>query len=126
MTAKKVSVLLVEDDKLAQKMAVILLNQLNCEIKAASTSQLALELVQANAFDLIFADIGLPDADGLTLIEEIRNTPSANQAVPIIMLSAHSDKETISQSLQAGANDFFVKPLNKEIGKSILRKYLNV
>lgn len=126
MLEKKASVLLVEDDRLAQKMAVILLTQLNCEVKAVSTAESAIESLQTQSFDLVLADIGLPDADGFSLIKTIRSMPLPQQELPIVMLTAHSDLETKTQSLQAGANDFYVKPLNKEIGQNILEKFLNL
>lgn len=63
----------------------------------------------------IFADANLSGdgMDGFSLIEQVRNNPSPNQHVPIIMLTAHSDQATMSNSFAAGATDFYVKPLTQ-------------
>lgn len=123
--SKKISLLLIEDDQLARKIETLILNQLNCEITAAATRQVAMGFLQNQCFDIIFADLSLPDSDGFSLLNEIRMSPSANQQVPIIVLSAYSDEETIQQALAAGASDFLVKPMNKDNGRHVLMKYLN-
>src|SRR5690606_12241936 len=76
-------------------------------------------------YDIILMDIGLPDMNGLSVISRIRKNSLLNKNTPIIALTAHSDKEYIQQSFVMGANDFLVKPLNYELGKTILHKYAN-
>lgn len=124
MINKKISILLIEDNKLVQKITALILGQLNCKVRATSSSILALELLHQQTFDLIFADVNLPDMDGFTLIKKIRENPFSNQQVPIIMLSAHSDEKTIKNCFAAGATDFLVKPLNQTIAQDIFSKYL--
>lgn len=115
---------MVEDDKLAQKMGSIILKQLNCEVQAVATSELALESVNQYVYDIIFADVGLPDMDGFSLVRKIRNGETSNHHIPIIMLTANTDQETIKLSFEAGATDFFIKPLSKQMGEMILNKYI--
>ncbi|HVY53157.1 MAG TPA: response regulator, partial [Gammaproteobacteria bacterium] len=102
----------------------IILQQLNCAVQAVTSSKQALETICIQDFDIIFADVGLPDMDGPTLVKEIRNSHTPNRETPIIMLTAHSDEDTRRHSFAAGATDFFVKPLSKQIGELILNKYV--
>lgn len=123
MKDNKISVLLVEDNKIARKMGIIILEELNCHVESAVTGRSAIELSSQNNYDLILMDIGLPDIDGIFVIREIRNEQNINKDVPIIALSAHSDKEYIAQSFEEGATDFLVKPLSPKVGQALLEKY---
>jgi CheY-like chemotaxis protein len=125
VTNKTISVLLVEDNKLVSKMSVLVLEQLNCKVDAVATGLTALEYANKSNYDIIFMDIGLPDICGLTVISHIRQNSELNYSVPIIALTAHSDKEYIKQSYQMGATEFLVKPLNNEIGQAVLQRYVS-
>lgn len=120
MTSKKISVLLVEDNKLVRKMSIIVLEQLNCLVDAVSTGYSAIKHAEENYYDLIFMDIGLPDMSGLEAIDQIRKYSN----VPIVALTAHSDKEYIAESYKMGANEFLVKPLNNDMGQAMLQRYV--
>jgi len=123
MTSKKPSILLVEDNKLVRKISIILLEHLQCEVDAVTTGSLALEHAEKIRYDLIFMDIGLPDVDGLSVIRHIRAHSKLNKGVPIITLTANSDKLYIQESFDVGATDFLVKPLNDYMSRLILQKY---
>jgi two-component system aerobic respiration control sensor histidine kinase ArcB len=120
MISEKVSVLLVEDNKLVKKMSIIVLEQLNCRVDAVSTGRAAIEYAENKIYDLIFMDIGLPDMCGLDVIDQIRKY----SAVPIVALTAHSDKEYIAESYKMGASEFLVKPLNNDIGQAMIQRYV--
>lgn len=119
---KKISVLLVEDNPLVIKMSVIGLEDLNCKVDVVSTGERALEFASKSNYDIIFMDIGLPDISGLTVINHIRKNNGLNDSVPIIALTAHSDKEYIDLSFKMGATEFMVKPLNN--WQAVLQKYV--
>jgi DNA-binding response OmpR family regulator len=120
---KQIAALLVEDHPLVRKMAIITLEQLNCKVDAVETGKLAIEYANKKSYDIIFMDIGLPDLDGLSVISHIRAMRGTNFDVPIIALTAHSDREYIKQSFEMGATDFFVKPLNNDMGRQVLQRY---
>jgi len=123
MTTKEISTLLVEDNYLVRKMTILLLQQLNCKVDAVETGELALKYANNSPYDIIFMDIGLPDLDGLSVISQIRGSPGLNRDVPIIALTAHSDRGYIQQSFDVGATEFLVKPLNHYIGNQVLQRY---
>ena len=60
--------------------------------------------------DLIVLDLGLPDRDGMSLIQEVRKTDT----VPIIVLSARSNERDKVEALDLGANDYITKPFGTE------------
>lgn len=120
MMTEKISVLLVEDNYLVRKMSAIVLEQLNCRVDAVSTGRSGIEYAGNKNYDLIFMDIGLPDICGLEVIDQIRK----NSKVPIIALTAHSDKEYIAESYKMGANEFLVKPLNNDVGQAMIQRYV--
>jgi CheY-like chemotaxis protein len=69
-------------------------------------------------------DIGLPDICGIKVIEKIRHS-TLNKNVPIVALTAHSDKEYVKECYDLGASEFLVKPLSNDIARELLKKYFN-
>ena len=78
-------------------------------------------------FDLITLDIGMPYMDGTEVLYKIRDVEnkkkiSEEKRVKIIMVTAQSDKDSIITCLQAGCNDYVVKPFNADIVQTKLEK----
>lgn len=122
---EKYLVLLVEDIKIAQKVAMITLTALGCEVDTADTGAQALEFINKKRYDVIFLDLGLPDTDGLTLAEAIRKMEKQGQRVPIIALTAHSENDIKANCFKVGMDDFIEKPINADNGQHILEKYVH-
>lgn len=101
-------ILLIEDDDAISKMVSLSLHQQGFKTLIAADITSALRLLHANSPDLIILDLGLPDGDGKGLIKTIRSELS----IPIIVVSArHAEKEVIA-SLDAGADDYVMKPFS--------------
>ncbi len=115
----KTKVLLVEDVQIAQKVAVIILKQFSCDVDVANNGQEALALLANNQYDTMFLDLGLPDVDGLTLAQTIRET---NTSMPIVALTAHQDETYKHMSQECGVNEFLVKPFTESDCKYVLDK----
>ena len=109
-TGAEKRILLVEDDEpLRESLAEQLHLHQEFEAVEAKTAAEALELTEAQRFDLILLDIGLPDMDGREACRLIRR---AGHKTPIIMLTgADSEADTIL-GLDAGANDYLAKPFD--------------
>lgn len=122
MEDRKIKILLVEDFKIAQRAAVMLLTQLNCEVDVAETGAQALEWILKKKHDLIFMDIGLPDMDGIAVTKKIR---AIEKDVPIVALTANSDGEYKDQCDEVGMNGFLTKPLTPEGSRKILSKFVS-
>jgi two-component system, OmpR family, KDP operon response regulator KdpE len=77
----------------------------------AETGQKALDMARSKRADIVVLDLGLPDIDGLQVIERIRD---AGSAVPIIVLSSRNDEAAKVQALDFGADDYVTKPFGIE------------
>lgn len=78
-------------------------------VTAVSNGQEALEVIQQSGPDLVLTDVMMPLLDGFGLLKAVRSNPSIS-TIPIIMLSARAGEESRVEGLQAGANDYLVKP----------------
>lgn len=117
-------ILIVEDDKLSQKVISLFLTELrykNSDI--AATGHHALSLLQSNIYDLIFLDIGLPDMDGLSLCKQIRQLSTCTR-IPIIAVTAFSNQDIEHQCFTAGVNIVKHKPLSIDELQSTLTDWL--
>ena len=100
------SILAIEDDASIRSALERGLAERGHSVQTVPTGIAGLEAVLADRPDLVLLDLGLPDVDGLTVIGMIR----AASAVPIIVLTAVDDDPTMVRALDAGADDYVVKP----------------
>ena len=101
------SVLVVDDDQDLAEMLGIVLNGAGIEVDLVSRGDEAVEAFRNNQPDLVLLDIMLPGLDGIEICREIRKQ---SMKVPIVMLTAKSDTNDIVKGLEAGADDYMVKP----------------
>ncbi len=118
---RQLHVLLVEDEPIIREVHQNMLNRLNCQVDLAINGAQVLAKVDSG-YDVIFMDIGLPDANGIDITATIRQEKS--KCVPIIILTSHSQKEVEPQCLNAGADAVFSKPINFEKLKQVLQEYV--
>jgi len=88
------------------------------EVLAVSDGQTALETARAAPPDLLLSDVMMPRLDGFALVKALRSEEKT-QTLPIILLSARAGEESAVESLDAGANDFLVKPFS---GRELLAR----
>ena len=103
-------ILLLEDDKALSFITKRLLESRGYEVLPAGTLAQARELLQQTNFELLLLDMLLPDGEGIEFCKEIRETSSC----PIIFVSCLGDHQIKIMALQAGADDYIVKPVNQE------------
>ena len=101
------SVLVVDDDQDLAEMLGIVLNGVGIEVDLVSRGDEVLDVVKNNPPDLILLDVMLPGLDGVEVCRQIRE--HAIQ-IPIVMLTAKGDTHDIVLGLEAGADDYMVKP----------------
>lgn len=119
-----VRVLVVEDVEIAQKIAKLILSGLDCYVDIAKNGQKALELFSKNEYDLVFMDLGLPDFDGVEVTKRMRQQEANSRHVPIIALTANYDESYKPICLEAGMDEFMLKPLTKENGEAMINKFV--
>lgn len=105
---KQGRVLLVDDNRDMREYVQRLLTR-RYEVLAVSDGEQALAAALADPPDLVLTDIMMPGLDGFGLLQELR-AGDATAAVPVIMLSARAGEEAESEGMEAGADDYLVKP----------------
>ena len=108
-------ILLAEDSRTNQQLALALLGQQGHSVEVANNGQEAVTKSEAATFDLILMDIQMPELDGYEATAQIRQRESvAGQRTPIIAMTAHAMKGDREQCLQAGMDDYVSKPIRTE------------
>lgn len=123
MDQRKLNILVVEDTKLAQKTAVMVLTTLGHDVDTADNGVESISKFKEKKYDIIFMDIGLPDIDGYTATETIRDIENKHIQPIIVALTAHIEDECKQKSWDAGMNDFVSKPLTTDKAEKIISKF---
>ncbi len=110
MTTKP-SILIVDDEISNFDVIEALLEGEDYELSYAQNATRALRWLEKNPVDVILLDVMMPEIDGITLCSYLKENPSY-QYIPIIMVTALTEKKDLARCLEAGADDFLSKPLN--------------
>lgn len=105
----KGSILLVEDETCLARLMALELSEAGYEVTIAKDGLLGLEQAQTTAPDLLLLDWSLPKLTGLDICAKLR---IAGHAVPIIFVTSRAEDEYKAIALEAGANDYLMKPFN--------------
>jgi DNA-binding response OmpR family regulator len=115
-----ITVLLVEDDPAARQGLELALSRLGYGVRAAATGEAALDGLGDGPVDVVVLDVMLPGVDGFEVCRRLRRVSS----IPVIMLTARSDDFDIVAGLEAGADDYVVKPAEPRVLDARIRAVL--
>lgn len=115
MNDKHANVLVVEDDATVRNLVVTALDLNGYPFQAVDNGTAALTAMAKSLPNIILLDLGLPDMDGVDLIERVRSWSH----VPIIVISARTSDEDKIRALDAGADDYLSKPFS--VGELLAR-----
>ncbi len=104
-------VLIVEDDRFLRGVLEDMLAEAGYPVEAVSNGAEALRLMAQGAYRILITDWVMPGMDGLELCRLLRRKPS-DRYTYILMLTAHGEKEDLIAGLEAGADEYLVKPVN--------------
>lgn len=104
------SVIIIEDEHRIRELVARVLADQGYDVRAVPTAMEGLQTVVKGSPDLVILDMGLPDLDGAELLKMIR----AVSAVPIIVATARSKDRDVIRTLDAGADDYLIKPFSVE------------
>jgi DNA-binding response OmpR family regulator len=113
-------VLLIEDDRAVRTGLELALTRQGHAVDAAGTGEQGLELLRAAPPEVVVLDLMLPGMDGFEICRRIR----ADGDLPIIMLTARNDDMDVVAGLEAGADDYVVKPVQPRVLEARIRAVL--
>jgi CheY-like chemotaxis protein len=104
-------ILIVDDEQLNRDLLFTRMRHTGYAPPVAENGRDALEYLRAQEFDLILLDIMMPEIDGFQLLSQIKADSRINQ-IPVMMVSALDDTDTIARCFDMGATDYVTKPFN--------------
>lgn len=119
----RLSILLVEDNELNQRLMKISLTRYNYNVAIAANGQEGVEMFKKQKFDLILMDIMMPVMDGFEATKEIRKLESQDAAsprIPIIAFTANTINNDREKCIQGGMDDILEKPFDINKFREIL------
>ena len=115
---KHYTILYAEDDLDLQKITTEYLQRYFKKVYIASDGQEALNLYDTRQVDVLLLDINMPHVNGL---EVARNIRGINETIPIMMLTAFSDKELLLQAVELNLCKYLIKPMSREAFRETLQ-----
>jgi len=106
-------VLVVEDDEATRGALCALLDDAGYQSDGAPDGESAVGVIRDSRFDLVLLDLGLPGMSGADLLRQVRQDPRT-RFLPIVFLTAHSDRQAKLEQLEAGAEDFITTPYDAD------------
>ena len=111
---ERLKVLVVEDDSFNQKLMSIYLKKAGCDATVVSDGAAALQMLESNPFDVVLMDCRMAGMDGMEATRRIRADKKYDDLI-IIATTANAQKGFREKCLEAGMNDFLVKPLKLDL-----------
>jgi DNA-binding response OmpR family regulator len=110
------NILVADDDRIVRRIVVAKLSGLGYEVRAVEDGQEALDLLTDDfAADLLVTDNLMPRLNGLQLVRALRESPTPELAtLPVIMLTSRQGEQDIIEGLEAGLDDYVIKPFSPD------------
>ncbi|MCX6123351.1 MAG: ATP-binding protein, partial [Proteobacteria bacterium] len=122
--AKGTRILVVDDNRINQKVAIRMLQVLGIYADSAANGLEAVEAVRLLNYDLVLMDCLMPDMDGFEATREIRKMGGSTGSVPIVAMTANSKKSSEASCLETGMNAFLEKPIRIDALASVLEAWI--
>ena len=116
------SVLLVEDNKINQKVVILMLGKLGIEPTVVDGGQQAIEAAKEKAFDLVLMDLHMPGMDGTEAARRIKQE-LGDEAPPIVALTADAILGRDQEAVASGLDAFLTKPVNSGTLRACINKF---
>jgi two-component system chemotaxis response regulator CheY len=108
--------LVVDDSRAVRMILARTLKELGFEVREAANGREALEVIETekNAVTLVLADWNMPEINGLELLKQLRQKPELSSLV-VVMVTTETELDQMTAALEAGANEYVMKPFTKDI-----------
>ncbi|MBX9848797.1 MAG: response regulator [Rhodocyclaceae bacterium] len=123
---RQARILLVEDNPVNQRLAVILLQKLGHRVDTANNGSEAIKALARERYDLVLMDCRMPVMDGYEATRAIRDGEGAvlNRHIPIVAMTANAMAGDRERVLEAGMNDYLPKPISPKTLDEALQRWL--
>jgi two-component system chemotaxis response regulator CheY len=111
--------LIVDDSRVIRRVASKIIQDMGFDVDEAENGRKALNALAIRMPDLVLVDWEMPVMDGITFAQELRKLPGGNK-VAVMFCTVENDAAHIKQALEAGADEYIMKPFDSEIMRSKL------
>ncbi len=126
MLNPEMNVLVVDDAATMRRIVRSLLRELGIKnVREAEDGEMAFEDLKRQKADLVVSDWAMPKMTGIELLRAIRQDEALKET-PVLMVTAESKKENIMEAVQAGVNNYIVKPFNSKTLEEKLNKIFKI
>jgi len=108
---KKPLLLIVDDDPQSRMLVNIMCRKWGYDITECSDGNEAVKMALREKPDIIIMDIVMPETDGLTAVQKLKENPETKH-IPVILMTGREDREIRIKGIELGADDFFTKPID--------------
>ena len=116
-------ILIVDDNESNRDMLSRRLRRKDLSLSMATNGRESLSMIRANHYDLILLDIMMPEIDGYALLKYLKQDSSLRN-IPVIMISAIEEMDSVMQCMEIGAYDYLIKPFDPEMLKAAINRCL--
>lgn len=125
MSGHSGSILIVDDEMLNRTLLATSLTEAGHQVDLASDGEQALEMIATSDYDIVLLDLIMPGVDGFTVLEHIKRTPALRH-LPVIVISAMEDLDSVVRCIEMGATDYLFKPFDPVLLHARVRSTLDI
>ena len=122
-TVNRGYLLVVDDNEINRDLICRQLERQGHTVTAAENGHQALDIMQTRAFDMVLLDIMMPEMSGYQVLQRLKSS-DAHRDVPVIVISALDEMDSVVRCIQMGADDYLLKPFNPVLLKARIRMCL--
>ena len=122
---RNVRILLVEDNKVNQKVATKFITRNGYHVEIAENGVEAIDMLLDGSYDMVLMDCQMPVMDGFEATRRIRELGGAKSRIPIVAMTANAMEGDREQCIAAGMDDYLSKPIKPDLLEAMIRQYGN-
>jgi DNA-binding NtrC family response regulator len=108
----KTSILIIDDEENLRRTLALILQHEGYTVSTAGNVQEARQCLKGDGFSLVFLDLKMPDANGMTLLPEMHER---FPRMPVLVLTAHDKLDAALEAVHGGARDYLLKPVDPPV-----------
>lgn len=113
-TPDHLTVLVIDDDEFQCMLLKKILEESGFAVRIATSGEQGLEILDKSKLDIVLLDVMMPGLSGIETLRQLKNDPELAD-IPVIMVSGHHEKDVVLDCIMLGAQNYIVKPVNKEL-----------